>query len=305
MRFERVVVGVDGSGSSIAAARWTARLLAPDAEVRVVHVLDLPRPPSFLEGRYPSRDRLLKLLREGAESHLSALVETLRDGRASPVRVEIREGTAYRELHAAALASRADLIVVGEHGSRAGLWGHLGTTAERLVRCSSIPVLLVRGHPHGKPENLLILLDDSEPALRALTVGAALGRQLEAKTTIFHAVSSTLLGHVRLVSSEDATHRIGREAAEEAREWFDGHLAEAGYEPGEIAVDIAIGEPKLEVLASIRRHRADLVVLGSHGAGAVARALGGTVVTTVLRGAPCPVLVVPDLREPPEATEET
>ncbi len=292
---ERVVVGVDFSAPSVAAARWVARDLAPTADLRLVHVLDVPRPPRFLEGRYPSRARLMERVREGAETHLTPLVEKLADGRAAPVTSEIREGAAHAEIYAAAEAFGADLIVVGEHGPRPGVWGPLGSSAERLLRCSSIPVLLARAHRPGPPRRILLPLDDSEPALRALQMGAALGHRLGAEVTIFHAIPATLIGHVELVSNEDATHRIEREAEAAAREWFERNVEAAGF-AGEIRVDVSLGEPRLEVLAAIRRHGSDLVVLGSHGTGRIARALGGSVTTSVLRNAPCPVLVAPDAK---------
>lgn len=292
---DRVVVGVDFSGPSIAAAQWVARGLAQQAELRLVHVLDVPRPPRFLEGRYPSRERLIELVREGAEAHLSPLVEALADGREAPVSEEVREGSAHAEVYAAAEAFGADLIVVGEHGRRPGVWGTLGSTAERLLRCSSIPVLLARAHRRGAPRRILLPLDDSDPALRALQLGVALGHRLGAEVTIFHAVPQSLIGHVELVSNEEATQRIEREAKEAAREWFERNVEAAGFE-GKIRVDVSLGEPRFEILAAVRRHLADLVILGSHGTGRMERAIGGSVTASILRNAPCPVLVVPDTK---------
>jgi hypothetical protein len=42
-----------------------------------------------------------------------------------------------------------------------------------------------------------------------------------------------------------------------------------------------------------RVHAVDLIVLGTHGRTGVSRALMGSVVERVVRGAPCPVLTVP------------
>lgn len=47
MKIRRIVVGVDFREPSVAAARWTARELAPDAEIVLLHVVDVPRPPAF------------------------------------------------------------------------------------------------------------------------------------------------------------------------------------------------------------------------------------------------------------------
>lgn len=52
-----------------------------------------------------------------------------------------------------------------------------------------------------------------------------------------------------------------------------------------------------KVLEEARRIPADLLVVGSHGRGAVGRALLGSVSHAILRHPPCPILVVP----PPSA----
>ena len=57
---------------------------------------------------------------------------------------------------------------------------------------------------------------------------------------------------------------------------------------------LLIQGPTVDTIAERAEHLgADLVVLGSHGHGAVYRALMGSVSEGVLRRAPCPILVVP------------
>jgi len=46
----RVVVGVDFGSASLAAARWTARHLMPEAELVLVHVVEVPKVPAYLRG---------------------------------------------------------------------------------------------------------------------------------------------------------------------------------------------------------------------------------------------------------------
>ncbi len=53
------------------------------------------------------------------------------------------------------------------------------------------------------------------------------------------------------------------------------------------------GVPADELRDLAREYRARLIVMGTHGAGAVERALFGSVSARVLHVAPCPVLVVP------------
>lgn len=55
---------------------------------------------------------------------------------------------------------------------------------------------------------------------------------------------------------------------------------------------VAVGDPVREILKAGEELDADLVVIGSRGLGAVGRALLGSVSDSVVRHAPCPVLVV-------------
>jgi nucleotide-binding universal stress UspA family protein len=60
----------------------------------------------------------------------------------------------------------------------------------------------------------------------------------------------------------------------------------------EFFVHARIGQPVREILDLAEEIGADLIVIGSHGRGAVGRLLLGSVSTAVLHGARCPVLVV-------------
>jgi nucleotide-binding universal stress UspA family protein len=52
------------------------------------------------------------------------------------------------------------------------------------------------------------------------------------------------------------------------------------------------GDPAESIVDAARSERADVIVVGSHGRGALGRALIGSVSDQVVRHAPCPVLVV-------------
>jgi universal stress protein A len=73
-------------------------------------------------------------------------------------------------------------------------------------------------------------------------------------------------------------------------------LAEAAARAGaDIPVTVAGtgGDPAEEILRYARRHPIDLIVVGTHGRTGVSRLLIGSVAERVVRGAGCPVLVVP------------
>lgn len=126
------------------------------------------------------------------------------------------------------------MVVVGGHTRSHGSSVVLGSTAENLVRCTSVPILIARGFGEGAPERILVAVDDSSDAAAAL----------------------------------------------------------AGFAAGEAEVEVVAGEPAQEILAAEQRGHMDLIVIGTHRGGAIARALLGSVASSVLRGASCPVLVV-------------
>jgi nucleotide-binding universal stress UspA family protein len=57
---------------------------------------------------------------------------------------------------------------------------------------------------------------------------------------------------------------------------------------------VVVGRPPAEIVRYAEDHAADVIVMGTHGYGAVRRFLLGSVVDQVLRQASCPVLVVYD-----------
>ena len=56
--------------------------------------------------------------------------------------------------------------------------------------------------------------------------------------------------------------------------------------------EVAFGGPPACIVAAAIEHGADLIVMGTHGRGAVMHALLGNVAERVVRTAPCPVLTV-------------
>jgi nucleotide-binding universal stress UspA family protein len=56
---------------------------------------------------------------------------------------------------------------------------------------------------------------------------------------------------------------------------------------------VRFGLPADEILTAAAEHGAHLLVMGSHGHGALYHLFTGSVVTGVLKRTPCPVLVVP------------
>jgi nucleotide-binding universal stress UspA family protein len=298
----RIVVGVDFSEPSTAAVDWVARAF-PDADLTLAHCLDAPRVPGFLARRAEPRQRLLELAREGASDRLAAIGHALSTRR---VRTEVRECGPVDGLVTSVRAADADLVVVGVTGLRLDGTprGHMGRTAERLARCAPVPLLVYAGTPRERPRHLLVALDEADITGHVLAWTRTLMDTWDARATAVHVVSSAIMTHVMTMAAAGGASdpEVEARTREEFRDDADGWINEmviAGLDPARVTSEVDFGEPGQEILAAAARRGADMIVLGSKGAGAVRRAFLGSVVTEVLHWAHCPVLVVVDPDDEP------
>ena len=141
---KEVLCPVDFSRHSEHALQYALAFTeAYNAHLEILHVVNLPLLPSYWldEDVYPVAARVKELSRQP----LDELVGRCHD-RHARVTGTVVEGTPFVEIVRAAKANDVDLIVMASHG-RSGLKHVLiGGTAEKVVRQSPCPVLIVK-HP--------------------------------------------------------------------------------------------------------------------------------------------------------------
>jgi nucleotide-binding universal stress UspA family protein len=142
----------------------------------------------------------------------------------------------------------------------------------------------------------------SRKILLAVRVGAAslaagrtaawLTRELDGQVTLLYVAEELLtIPEVALASglAEDAVRtRMLAEARERAL-----ILGAEALEGLPFSVVVAEGEVAEEVARAAREIRADLVVAGTQGRGAISSVVMGDTTREILRKSPCPVVVVP------------
>ena len=142
----KVLCPVDFSANSEHAMRYALAFAAAyDAEVELLHVVELPFMPHYATAGVPDLALPVERIKEECQEMMDELVEK---ARAVHPRVSGRVivGTPFVEIVRAAREGGFDLIVVGTHG-RAGLKHILiGSVAEKVVRKAPCPVLSVK-HP--------------------------------------------------------------------------------------------------------------------------------------------------------------
>jgi nucleotide-binding universal stress UspA family protein len=139
----------------------------------------------------------------------------------------------------------------------------------------------------------MLCASDFSPASRpALRLAQELARALKAKLILFHAYETSVpIGnggylppsviHEMLTATRDAAGRSLK------------RLARSPQGKGlRISTLLAEGPAAAAIVRAAKKHRVDLVVMGTHGRTGVRRMLMGSVADRVIRTASCPVLVV-------------
>lgn len=303
MRVGTVVIGMDFSDTSIEAARWITSYFAPSAEVVLVHAIE-PTSRSRFGGRaVPSPEIVERAAEDFARYRLGELKRELPPG--SNVCAKIRVGRAYEVILDLATETRADLVVIGPHGGRPHTMKFLGSTADRVVRLSPVPVLVATHPPPHPPRRILVPVDDASVTPDLLDRAGEIAESFDAGVTLLHVWSNAVYGHVASMSyatagsEEEAKEEIRSEYAAEGTRWLED-LAGTGLRPDRVNTIVLHGNAGDVTLEVAKTVGADLIALGRRGSGLVAPALLGTTVGTVLHGARCPVLVVTERDRPDE-----
>jgi nucleotide-binding universal stress UspA family protein len=145
-------------------------------------------------------------------------------------------------------------------------------------------------------KTLLVPVDFSDASGHLLEVAEAEARSRGAGLILFHAVEPAAEVAGFETDPEMMRLKIGSDLDDEKRieaarlRELAAPLAARGIECQTV---VRFGLPADEIISAAREHGCEIVVMGSHGHGALFHLFSGSVVTGVLRQVACPVLVVP------------
>jgi nucleotide-binding universal stress UspA family protein len=148
---------------------------------------------------------------------------------------------------------------------------------------------------------ILVPIDFSECSLEALQYSVVLARAFSARVVVLHVIDVSVRYGLDAIPVPLPSAEITAKVAERVEEWVQ-RVARQGIE---VAWHIELGVPFTEIRAAIDRHRADLVVMGTHGRRGVGHFMLGSVAERIVQRAPCPVLTVKASSTPPGMTEAT
>jgi nucleotide-binding universal stress UspA family protein len=271
------LVPVDGSPHSAAALEFVAsRALLPgvDPDVRLLNV-QLPIPPRA--ARAAGKEMVTSYHRAEADAVLQpALARLARAG--IPARARHVIGGPGATVGAVAARSHADLVVMGSHGRTAFKGLLFGSVTQAVLAACTKPLLVVRdGYvPPSDSLRVAIAVDGSKFGLAAVRF---------------------VLTHRTLFGSEPRFRLLHAVQGATPKALFDRALAPALRLFG--AAGVAVEPARLvgknagdAIAAEVARCGDDLLVMGSHGHGALATLLLGSVATRVAARCTTPLLLI-------------
>ena len=144
----------------------------------------------------------------------------------------------------------------------------------------------------AKLENILCPTDFSELSVGALRYAALLAEKFGAKLHVLHVVDQAYqywmaMGPETIPAGPSVEEMIA--TAEKQMAEFTGEHVPASLKA---TTEIISGRPFLEIIRIAKEKNVDLIVIGTHGRGALTQMLLGSVADKVIHKAPCPVLSV-------------
>jgi nucleotide-binding universal stress UspA family protein len=140
---KKILVPIDFSKTSETALPWAALVAAEsNAELILLHVVE-KFPIDYVLGRELMNETITPL-RKQAEAELKRMAESLNKFTGLKVSAVVRDGAPFKEICSAAQKLGADLIALTTRGYTGLKHAWIGSTAERVVRHASCPVLVVR-----------------------------------------------------------------------------------------------------------------------------------------------------------------
>lgn len=283
----KILAATDGSKHGRWAIEWLAEMpFAVQPVVRVLHVIDVAsvRAPFMIQPvivgteRYiHSEVKRMETAAKAAKKESARLLSTL--GMSGTVTIDQGGVAATIMKHA---QRGVGLLSIGSRGLDALDRFMLGSISNHAIHHAPCSVLVVKEEP--RPVRHVVLgIDGSTASDKAVKF---LMRHIDptpdgpdhepVMVTVTHAVPYFKYPDVK---------RTGKTLVQR----YGAKLAKLGFQVREA---LRLGKPADEILTVTRQDRADLIVTGAKGLGAIRRVLLGSVSTRVVQHAHCGVLVV-------------
>lgn len=286
-----IVVAVDGSPASTAAAGWAAREAAMrNIPLTVAHAVSTPT-ATFPPVPYP--ESLVTGLEDEGKKAIMHAMKVAEDAMPAERAVPIGRKLVYAAPTPALLkmSDTAEMIVVGSSGRGPLARGLLGSVSSAVVRHANCPVAVVRDGELPDPRDGYVLLGtDGSPASELATeIAFDEASRRGVDLVAIHAWSDAAVVEVFDIDWPAVEGEAQRSLAESLAGWQERYP--------DVCVHRVVARDRAARHLIDKADGAQLVVVGSHGRGGLSRMLLGSVSNAVLHAVRVPIIVA----RPPSA----
>lgn len=206
------------------------------------------------------------------------------------VQTSVSAGSVLKEIDSYANGTGADLLVLGAHGGAFVRDMLLGSTTERVLRKTTLPMLVVRRAPSAPYRRVLVPVDFSARSQAAIALARSVAP--DAELILVHAFEVPYEGKLRQAGVEESRVNALREAArQEALKGLEGLIADSGLATASVRHVLVYGQPASAILEQAKTHGCDLIAMGKQGLRMIEELVLGSVTRQVVEHSHCDVLV--------------
>lgn len=261
---KKVLVPLDGSRLSEESIPTAIKIVRGEGDgvLVLLHAVTPSEYFSVTAAQYVQQER------RRSAAYLQELAGRIGNGSVQ-VQERVVTGEASREIVEEAARDRVELIAMSSHG-RSGIkdWA-FGSVTERVLRSTTLPVLVFRGNvgKHYAIRRIVVAVDESEACLEALIPAAALAEPENATIVLIH------VGKERPPSLP-----VAEKTLRQLHRPFETRLLK--------------GDPAKVLLRAVEDEKADLLALTTVGRATPGRKTFGAVAEEILKSCTRPLLVV-------------
>ena len=283
----KILCPVDFFPASDAAVSYAVGLGANyGATIHLLHVITPILPNEYAIDTV----EIMKSMEKSTAEEMKKLVARVKEAGVS-IYTEIRTGDVYDQIKQAIEVVQPELVVMGTHGRRGVERWFMGSTTEKLMRHSPVPLLTISasGEKVAVPQfrRILVTTDFSDGTPDALAYAFSAAQENESEITLLHVVHDV---------SADMSSKYRDSLIAGIRKQLDDVVPAEAKNWCEIVTRVETGVPYRIILKTLEDEKIDLLVMNIHGKGMLDRALLGSTAERVVRAASCPVMLIPPMK---------
>ena len=289
--FEKIFVPLDGSTLAESVIPFVRDLAGQlNAEIYLLNVCPAEHQP-YLHMHQIYINTLADNLRKEMTSSQNLTVQA-----------EVLTGDPAKEIIEYAKQNNIGLVALTSHGISGLKYQTIGTVAEKVVRGTGVPTLLIRNKPGTDPqvktktiEKILAPLDTSVASKISIPYIRELAQKIKASVTLFTLTQTIYSQNIDNMGPAAGVNWDAIDAAtlKFNQDYLQGVEDEIKKSGIIVNHSTYLGvDPAYEILEMERKTQADLVVMATRGRSQVVRWAFGSVAEKVLRAGNLPLLLI-------------